>query len=274
MMRVAALQYTANHDIHKNCEIALPLVQKAVKDGAEFITLPECANMLAKDKDSLRQDAPEEASCPFIKTMCDAAQSHDIWLSLGSVMCRDDGNQKMARRKIVNRHLIISPDGAITSRYDKIHMFDAAVGDGKIYRESDNFLPGTTPVMTDIAGHKTGLSICYDIRFASLYHHYAKQQADMILTPAAFTATTGKAHWHILQRARAIETGAFIIAAAQIGQHDDLRETYGHALIVSPWGEVLSDAGTDQDMAIADLDFSDVTKARRKITAWNNQTSF
>ena len=274
MMRVAALQYTARNDIHKNCEIALPLVQKAVKEGAEFITLPECANMLAKDKASLKQNAPEEASCPFVKTMCDAARHHNIWLSLGSVMCRDDANQNITSQKIANRHLIISPDGAITSRYDKIHMFDAKVGDGKTYRESDSFAAGTTPVVTDIAGHKTGLSICYDIRFASLYHHYAKHHAQMILTPAAFTATTGKAHWHILQRARAIETGAFIIAAAQIGQHDDGRKTYGHALIISPWGEVLSDAGTDKDMAIADLDFSDVAKAREKITAWQNQTLF
>ena len=128
--------------------------------------------------------------------------------------------------------------------------------------------------MTEIDGHKTGLSICYDVRFAGLYHYYAKAQAEMLLIPAAFTATTGAAHWHVLQRSRAIETGAFVIAAAQTGTHDDGRQTYGHALIVNPWGEVLDDAGPDGDMALANLDFNDVTKARARLSAWAAQRHF
>lgn len=271
-MRVAALQYTATDDLAHNCTVAHALMKDAAAQGARFICLPECANLLAKDKASLTRQAEEEESSLFLAMAIDFAKSHQVSLSLGSLMMRQI-DQTQPDQRIANRHYLINPQGQITARYDKIHMFDADVNDGQTYRESDHFCPGTKAVMSAVEGHKIGLSICYDIRFAALYHHYAKEQADLILTPAAFTKTTGSAHWHILQRARAIETGAFIIAAAQKGIHDDGRETYGHALIVNPWGEVIADAGPTGDMALATLDFNEVDKARSCLSAWRNQSS-
>ena len=272
-MLVAALQYTAKDSIDDNITTASALITKAAKAGARLICLPECANLLAKDKDSLFAKAETEANSRFLQMAIEQARAHGCYLSLGSLMMQQetplDGD-----RRIANRHYIITPSGEISARYDKIHMFDASVGDGKTYRESASFRPGTRPVMTQIDALKTGLSICYDIRFASLYHHYAAQKADLILTPAAFTATTGAAHWHVLQRARAIETGAFIIAAAQMGTHDDGRKTYGHALIIDPWGEVLADGGQDGDMAIAEIDTARITTARQALSAWQSQTQF
>ncbi|MGC6516611.1 MAG: carbon-nitrogen hydrolase family protein [Candidatus Puniceispirillaceae bacterium] len=270
-MRIAALQYTARDDLAINCDIALRLIKAAVENGATTICLPECANLLAKDKDSLFAKAETENSSAFLAMIQSAAIAHDIWVSVGSMMIRDAAYED---DRIANRQFIISPKGKIIARYDKIHMFDADVNDGQTYRESSSFRPGKAPCLTHIDGHKTGLSICYDIRFAGLYHHYARNQAEMIFTPAAFTARTGAAHWHVLQRSRAIETGAFIIAAAQKGTHDDNRQTYGHALIISPWGEVLADAGPDGDMAVADIDFDEVTKARARLQAWRAQTAF
>lgn len=266
-MKVAALQYTARDSRSETRAIAQALIEKAARGGAELICLPECANFLAKDKDSLFAKAEDEAHSSFLAMARHCAQKHNVTLSLGSLMMRHNETDN----RLANRHYIIAPNGAIKARYDKIHMFDAAVNDGQNYQESQSFRPGTKAVMTDISGFKTGLSICYDIRFAQLYHHYAKEQASLILTPAAFTATTGAAHWHILQRSRAIETGAFIIAAAQTGTHDDGRKTYGHALIISPWGEVLADAGAEGDMACATLDLALVEQARTSLTAWKNQ---
>ena len=273
-MKVAALQYTALDDIAHNCEIAQRLIAQAAEKGANLICLPECANLLAKDKDSLFAKAETESQSAFLEMACKTAQRYQVTLSLGSLMIRPDAEDTANDGRIANRHFIIAPDGAITARYDKIHMFDADVNDGKTYRESDSFRAGTSPVMTKIDGHLTGLSICYDIRFAGLYHHYAAKGAEILLSPAAFTAKTGQAHWHILQRARAIETASFLIAAAQKGTHDDGRQTYGHALIISPWGAVLDDAGTHGDMALATLDFNEVRQARSALSAWQHQHSF
>ena len=272
-MIVAALQYTAKDSIEDNITSASALITKAADAGARLICLPECANFLAKDKESLFANAETEDSSRFLKMAIEQARAHDCYLSLGSLMMRQEAPRDGDNR-IANRHYMIAPTGEITARYDKIHMFDAQVGDGKTYQESASFRPGTKPVMTQIDELKAGLSICYDIRFAGLYHYYAAQSADLILTPAAFTATTGAAHWHVLQRARAIETGAFIIAAAQTGTHDDGRKTYGHALIIDPWGEVLADAGPAGDMAIADIDTSRITTARQALTAWQSQKTF
>ena len=272
-MIVAALQYNAKDNINENIACASALITKAAKAGARLICLPECANFLAKNKNSLFANAETEQDSAFLKMAQTQARAHNCYLSLGSLMISQnapvDGDNRIA-----NRHYIIAPTGAITARYDKIHMFDAQLGDGKSYKESANFRPGIEPVMTQIDGLKAGLSICYDIRFAGLFHHYAAQSADLILTPAAFTATTGAAHWHVLQRARAIETGAFIIAAAQMGTHDDGRQTYGHALIIDPWGEVLDDAGATGDMAIAEIDSARITTSRQALSAWQSQTHF
>ena len=180
------------------------------------------------------------------------------------MMAADPDNPEDNRA--ANRSFLITQDGAIAGHYDKIHMFDADVGDGKSYRESDHFRPGTSVV--DVPTNKAhfGLSICYDVRFARLYRDLAHRGAEIITIPAAFTRPSGQAHWHVLQRARAIETGCFVLASAQIGTHDDGRETYGHSLIVNPWGEVLADAGTmEEGFVMAALDLEEVTIARQKI---------
>ena len=268
-MRLAALQYTSRDDIAVTTDCAAKLIDAAAGEGADFIALPECANFLSASRESLMAKAEQEESALFLTMARDKARHHGCWLSVGSCLMRHETSAKIA-----NRHYVIAPNGEITARYDKIHMFDANVGDGKRYRESDQFEAGTTPVMTEIAGHKTGLSICYDLRFAGLFHHYAKYEAEMILTPAAFTKVTGAAHWHVLQRSRAIETGAFIIAAAQTGTHDDGRQTYGHALICDPWGRILADAGPTGEMALATIDFAEVARARQALSAWSSQHHF
>ena len=267
-MIAAALQYCASNDIGENCDIASALIDKAALESAQLVALPECANLLAASRDELFASAETQDNSTFLHMLKTKAQEKQIWISAGSLMLQtDDPDDK----RIANRHLIISPQGEVTASYDKIHMFDADVGDGKSYRESASFRPGTKPVMTKISAHLAGLSICYDLRFARLYHHYAAQQAELLFIPAAFTAKTGQAHWHILQRSRAIETGAFVIAAAQKGTHADGRQTYGHALIIDPWGQILSDAGSDNDMAIAHLEFDKVRQARTALGAWNMQ---
>ena len=270
-MKIAALQYNAKSDIAHNCEIASRLIDKAAGEGARFICLPECANLLAKNKDQLFAEAQSETDSDFLARAQAKARHHNIWLSLGSLMiARADERD----HRIANRHYIINPEGLITAKYDKIHMFDADVGDGKDYRETHSFRPGTEPVITPIDGWQAGLSICYDLRFASLYHHYNEAGAEMLLIPAAFTKVTGQAHWHVLQRSRAIENACFVIASAQTGTHDDGRQTYGHALIISPWGEVLADAGADGDMAIAEIDRTQLASARARLSAWRHQASF
>ena len=270
-MLAAALQYCASSDIAKNCDAASALIDKAAAKGAGLVALPECANLLAASKAQLFERAEYQDKSRFLHMLKDKAKAHQIWISAGSLMLQTDDEDD---KRIANRHLIISPHGDITASYDKIHMFDADLADGKSYRESASFKAGTQAVMTRIDGHLAGLSICYDVRFARLYQHYAAKQAEMIFTPAAFTHTTGKAHWHILQRSRAIETGAFIIASAQIGTHDDGRATYGHALIIDPWGRILSDAGTKEDMALAELDFAKIEQARTALSAWKTQKDF
>ena len=168
--------------------------------------------------------------------------------------------------RLANRSFLIDETGKIAARYDKIHMFDADVGDGKAYRESDHFRPGTEIVDVQTSIGHIGLSVCYDVRFARLYRQLAKKGAEILTIPAAFTRTSGQAHWYVLQRARAIETGCFVLASAQIGTHDDGRQTYGHSLIINPWGEVLADAGTmEEGFVIAEIDIAEVAAARQKI---------
>ena len=267
-MIAAALQYCASDDIGENCDIASALIDKAASEKAQLVALPECANLLAASQAQLFAAAETEETSLFLAVLKSKAKEKQLWISAGSLMLQTDDRDD---KRIANRHLIISPQGEVTASYDKIHMFDADVGDGKSYRESASFRPGTKPVMTKIGAHLAGLSICYDLRFAKLYHHYAAHQAELLFIPAAFTQRTGQAHWHILQRSRAIETGAFVIAAAQKGTHADGRQTYGHALIIDPWGQILSDAGSDDDMAIAHLDFAKVKQARNALGAWNAQ---
>ena len=269
-VQVAVLQYCAGADQSATLPIVKRLVTAAAANGAKFICLPECANFLAADKAALCKLAEEEASSQSLACLTELARTHQIFISAGSLMMRADGDDRQA-----NRSYLIGPDGAILARYNKIHMFDADVGDGKRYRESDNFRPGAEMVhcQTDI-GH-IGLSICYDIRFPHLYRQLGQAGAQMITIPAAFTQTTGQAHWHVLQRARAIETGSFVLSSAQCGTHADGRRTYGHSLIVGPWGEILADAGDTEDGFVqAEIHLRDVSAARAALRHLQHQPEY
>ena len=241
------------------------LVGAAASAGAHVVSLPECANFLAPNKTALKEQAEEETNSPSLDLLCALAEKHKIILSAGSLMMAGDAALEKDNR-VANRSFLISEHGEIIARYDKIHMFDADVGDGKSYRESDHFRPGYKMVDIQTSKGHFGLSICYDVRFADLYRRLAQNGAEILTIPAAFTRPSGTAHWHVLQRARAIETGCFVLASAQIGTHDDGRQTYGHSLIINPWGEVLADAGTmEEGFVMADIDLSEVASARRKI---------
>ncbi len=263
--KAAVLQYTARGTQDETLPIVEALVTGAAKAGAEIICLPECANFLAANKHSLRKHAEDEADSRSLALLTNLARKHHIIVSAGSLMMAADPNN-LEDNRAANRSFLITQDGEIAARYDKIHMFDADVGDGKSYRESDHFRPGTNMVDVQTSKAHFGLSICYDVRFAGLYRKLAQQGAEIITIPAAFTRPSGQAHWHVLQRARAIETGCFVLASAQIGTHDDGRETYGHSLIVNPWGEVLADAGTmEEGFVTAVLGLDEVVIARQRI---------
>jgi len=272
--KAAVLQYTARGSQEETLPIAEALITAAAEAGAKIICLPECANFLAADKASLKAKAEDEANSPSLALFTRLAKKHQIILSAGSLMMAGD-QKKNGDDRLANRSFLIDETGKIAARYDKIHMFDADVGDGKAYRESDHFCPGTKIVDVQTSIGHIGLSVCYDVRFAQLYRQLAKKGAEMLTIPAAFTRTSGQAHWHILQRARAIETGCFVLASAQIGTHDDGRQTYGHSLIINPWGEVLADAGTmEEGFVIAETDITEVAAARQKIRNLQHEPAY
>ena len=264
MMLVAAAQYCASNNISENQDIIEKFMQEAGKQKVNFICFPECANLIAKNKHELRERAEPANNSETIKKIRFLARKYQIVTSVGSLMLKQSDEQK-----ILNRGILIGKEGEFLASYDKIHMFDANIGDGKIYRESDDFQSGSEVVTKETEIAHIGLSICYDIRFPQMYRQMSQAGAEIIVTPAAFTATTGKAHWHILQRARAIETGCFIVAAAQSGIHADGRETFGHSLIVGPWGQIIAEAKTlNTELVLKEIDLSEVNVARNAISAW------
>lgn len=245
-LTVAALQYCAAGDAQTTIAHITPMIAEAAANGARLVALPEAATFIAESRKALAAQAEWEDQSHELAALSACAKQHQIWLLVGSLFVR-----RRADAALVNRCYLIGPDGTSQAQYDKIHMFDAEVGDGHSYRESDSFAAGTQRVIHPIDGIACGLTICYDIRFPYLYRQLAQAGADIVTIPAAFTFPSGKAHWHILQRARAIETGCYVIAPAQCGTHADGRRTYGHALIISPWGEVLAEAPTDDSDATA-----------------------
>ncbi len=268
VIRAAILQYCAQGTVAETLPIIDRLVSQAASDSATLVSLPECATFLAKNKEALFQQAESPEDSPSLSHLSSLAASYGLYFHVGSLMMRDRGQDKCA-----NRAYLISPTGEIISHYDKIHMFTASVGDGKIYNEADSFEAGTKAVSCNTPIGHFGISICYDVRFPHLYRKLALAGAKILCIPAAFTEVTGKAHWHILLRARAIETGCFVLAAAQYGTHADGRRTFGHGLIINPWGEVLADAKQqDEAVMIADLNLDEVDSARRAIPSLvNNQ---
>ena len=265
-MLVAAAQYCASNNISENQITVEKFMLEAGKQNASLICFPECSNLIAENKQELFQKAELADNSSTIDKIRYLARKYKIVTSVGSVLLK-----KPNLKKILNRGFLIGKNGEILATYDKIHMFDADVGDGKIYRESDDFHSGNQIVTKKTEVAHIGLSICYDVRFPQMYRQMSKAGAEIIVTPAAFTAKTGKAHWHILQRARAIESGCFIIAAAQSGVHADGRQTFGHSLIVNPWGQIIAEALTSEnELVFAEVDLNEVEIARKAICAWKS----
>lgn len=267
-VRAACVQMTSGVTIEGNIEQSTALIRAAHADGARIIGLPEVANLCQKSRRRALETAQYEENEPALKAWRELATELDIWLLAGSMVI------KVAEDKLVNRAYMIAPDGAIAANYDKIHMFDVDLPNGERYRESDLFQPGDRAVLVDSPWGGIGITICYDVRFPHLYRALAKAGANVIWTSAAFTRTSGKAHWHVMQRARAIETGCWILAPAQCGDHEDGRSTYGHAVIVSPWGEVVADAGEEPGYIVADLDLTRVAQARQSIPTLRHDRDF
>lgn len=268
IFRAACLQPTSGREIAPNLAWVADEARRARDKGAEFIFMPENVSLMEFGRSRIVGKAALEDAHPALAGLRDLARETGAWLSVGSLTVTVAGD------KVANRSYVLNADGEIAARYDKIHMFDVDLGGGESYRESAVFQPGDGAVVVDTPWARLGLSICYDLRFAYLYRALAQAGAQILTVPAAFTRPTGRAHWHVLLRARAIETGCFVIAAAQCGVHETGRETYGHSLIVDPWGEVLADGGEAPGHILADIDLGRVAEARAKVPALSHDRAF
>ncbi|MEL6323816.1 MAG: carbon-nitrogen hydrolase family protein [Pseudomonadota bacterium] len=268
-LTVACIQMRGGRQIADNLTNTETLISEAYVGGARVVVTPEMTNLV--DLGAKGPDRPvPEGQDPTLVRLASLAREKAITLIIGSlaIALPEDGRK-------ANRSYLITPDGAIAARYDKIHMFDVEIGDGQTYRESRSYRPGDAAVIGEAPAARIGLTICYDLRFPALYQSLARAGAQIITIPAAFTRLTGEAHWHVLLRARAIETGCFILAPAQGGTHEDGRETFGHSLIVSPWGEIIAEkADTDPGVLIAEIDLDDVAKARQRVPSLEGTRSF
>ena len=264
----ACIQNNALNNIDDNLPIVRDLVREAASLKADFIALPECVSLMEPDNKALRAKVPEERDHPFIPMYEEEARNSGAWILGGTLAVKvDDG-------RIANRLYLFNPAGQITATYDKIHMFDVDLGGGEFYKEPATYAPGDKAVVTELPWGSLGMSICYDIRFAYLYRRLAQAGAEILCAPAAFTKITGEAHWHILQRARAIETGSFVISPGLCGVHAEGRETFGHSVIIDPWGKVLADGGPDVGVVTAEIDLSKVSEARGKVPALTHDREF
>ncbi len=268
MLRVALIQQTAARDFAPNLAFLEAQIKDAAAEGARLILAPENCAMLEPDRDAHRAKALTEEDHPLPPLFSQLAQETGAFLLAGSLAVQVAGG------KLANRSLLFAPDGRIAARYDKIHLFDVDLANGESYRESALIAPGDTAVTVETPVARLGLSVCYDLRFAGLFRALAQAGADILTIPSAFTVPTGDAHWHILLRARAIETGCFVLAPAQTGIHAEGRRTYGHSLIVNPWGEIIADAGTEPGLVLADLDLAEVAYARQRIPALTHDRPF
>ncbi len=258
--RAACVQMRSGLDRAKNTQQAIELIGEAAGAGAQFIATPEMTNVVDKDASRLFKSLPGEQNLAEVGAFAKAAQRHGVWLLAGSFAV------KTGARRAANRSYLFAPDGALAATYDKIHMFDVDLPNGESWKESNVYAPGAKAVVVETPLAMLGLSICYDVRFAHLYRAIAKAGANVFCVPAAFTRQTGVAHWKTLLTARAIENGAFVIAPAQGGKHEDGRETYGHSLIIGPWGDILAEATHDAPGVIfADIEPQASAKARQRI---------
>ena len=267
--RAACIQLCSSNEVTENIETVERLVREAAARGAVYVQTPEMTNIVERRRTALENRIRLEADDPAVERFSALAAELGIVLHIGSLALRTpDG-------RIANRAFVFGADGRLLARYDKIHLFDVDLPGGESWRESAVYHPGDRAIVVDLPWLTLGVAICYDLRFPHLFRAQAHAGATALTAPAAFTKKTGEAHWHVLQRARAIENGAFVISAAQAGRHADGRETYGHSLIVSPWGEVLAEAGSEgEEIVIATIDPRLAGDARRRIPALLNERPF
>lgn len=273
-MRAGLVQLTVTDDPVANLPQTIAFVREAAARGANLVLTPECTNALSSSREHQRSVFFAELDDPTLVALRREAEHLGIWLLIGSLgLLTDDADGRFA-----NRSLLIGPKGDVRARYDKIHMFDVDVSETEIYRESKGYRPGSDAVVADMDGARVGMTVCYDVRFPYLYRALAKAGADILSVPAAFNHVTGAAHWETLLRARAIETGCFVLAPAQTGFHPESqgkgRRTHGHSLAVAPWGEVLADGGTECGVTMVDLDLTRVAEARKRVPSLQHDRPF
>jgi len=269
-VRIGLVQTTTGFDPAANAEAIGTALRLVAGRGAAIAFTPEMSGLLDRDRARMRARASDEANEPTLAAARATAIETGMWVALGSLAVQTGA----ADERLANRSFLIDSAGEIVARYDKIHLFDVDLGPGERYRESANYAPGDRAVVARTPWAKLGLSVCYDMRFPALYAALARGGAELIAIPAAFTLPTGRAHWHTLVRAHAIETGAFVVAAAQSGHHEDGRDTYGHSLVVDPWGEVLLDMGEDAGTALVELDMGAVASARTRLPTLEHAREF
>lgn len=265
----ACVQLRSSRDVAANGAAAEALIREAAAAGADYVQTPEMTNLLERSREDLMAKIRVEADDPSLARFQALAAELGIWLHIGSLAIL------LEPGKAANRGFLIGPDGSLKARYDKIHMFDVDLPNGESWRESATYRPGCESLVADLPFARLGMAVCYDVRFPALFRAQARAGAGVLTMPAAFTRQTGEAHWHVLQRARAIENGAFVISSAQGGKHEDGRETYGHSLIVNPWGVVIAELDHDEPgFVTARIDTEETLKARQRIPAIANERDF
>ena len=266
MTRIAILQMTSGIDSRANARVIADAIAEAAGEGAEMVFTPEMSGLLDRDRQRAAANIYPEDNDPVLAKAREAAQKAGVWVALGSLAIdRQDGAW-------ANRSFLISSDGEIAARYDKIHMFDVDLASGESWRESNAYRAGNSVVTAETPVGRMGMAVCYDLRFPALFEQLGRAHSDLIAIPAAFTVPTGRDHWHILQRARAIEASAYVVAAAQVGEHADGRRTYGHSLVVDPWGQILLDMGGDRPgLGYAEIDPQRILDVRAQVPSLANK---
>jgi len=266
MTRIALLQMTTGIDPAENAETIVTGIDGAAQGGAKMLFTPEMSGLLDRDRKRASAHIVPEEQNPVLAAVREAAASKGVWVALGSLAVeRADG-------RWANRSILIDATGTVVARYDKIHMFDVQLSTGESWRESSTYAPGENVVTAETPAGRLGLAVCYDIRFPALFEELGRQSCDLVAIPAAFTVPTGKAHWHLLQRARAVEASAYVVAAAQVGLHADGRRTYGHSLVVDPWGDIVLDMGEEgPGLGFAEIDPERIAEIRAQLPSLANR---
>jgi predicted amidohydrolase len=268
IFKVGLVQMRSGLDPQANLTAALGAIDEAKRAGVDYLQTPEMTNILALKRDDLFAKIVAEEHDPTLATLREVARKLAIYIHIGSLAI------KASPEKAVNRSFLIDRKGDVAARYDKIHMFDVDLANGESYRESNNYRAGELAVVADLPWGRLGLTVCYDLRFPALYRALAEAGASFLAIPSAFTKQTGEAHWHVLQRARAIENGCFVLAAAQGGRHQNGRDTYGHSLIVDPWGKIIAEGGTEPAVIVAEIDPAEAAAARARVPSLHHGRRF